>query len=182
MEIWEEGEEWSAIGLYWMSLERFLQASITRFMNLVLVNFSFAQCFNPALSPVVQMTHLHIFRKFSGMFFKQRVTLHQGGQKLDGFTSIYRSSSISLWKVLFSEMSTLVTSCKFSAGWCFCKMKSKNNSWIFHNLSLHWSEMVIWAPNCRDLAKRVGHSEDKNSKKCFWRIFSLLVLVCRQVA
>lgn len=73
-----------------MSLERFLQASIVRFMNLVLVNFSFAQCFNPALSPVVQMTHLHIFRKFSGMLFKQHVTLHQGGQKLDGFTSIYR--------------------------------------------------------------------------------------------
>lgn len=33
-------EEQSAIGLYWMSLERFLQASIIRFMNLGLVNFN----------------------------------------------------------------------------------------------------------------------------------------------
>lgn len=34
------GEEQSAIGLYWISLERFLQASIARFMNLGLVNFN----------------------------------------------------------------------------------------------------------------------------------------------
>lgn len=183
MEIWE-GEEQSAIGLYWMSLERLLQASVTRFMNLWLVNVK-AVLFS-ALTPLDFLWSSWQMYTSSengaGCSSNNEQLCVRKGRNLLGLPQYINIFEYHCIKCFSLEMSSLVRSCKFIAGWCFCKMKSMNNSWIFHHLFLHWSEMVIWAPDYRDLATRVGHSEDKDRRKCFWQDFSLLALVCRQVA
>ena len=178
------GGERSAIGLYWMSLERFLQASITRFMNLGHVNF------NTVFFSVLTLLYLlwsrwHIYTSSENLVgCSSNSVWHctSKGRNLLGLPQYIKVFEYRYTKCFSLETSSLVRSCKFSAGWCLCKMKSMNNSWIFHHVFLHWSEMVIWVPDCRDLAKRVGHSEDKDRKKHFWQDFSLPVLVCRQVA